>query len=71
MEKKKLRFGRCDFCGKEEWVFVTNYGTSHYNRLMCEKCMEEINEHDRRVFGIEKSIDVELIRPTKKRKVRL
>lgn len=53
-----LKFDRraeCDWCGKKKLVGVTHYGTSHYNRLICKECAEEIKDYSRRAFGIKDS----------------
>lgn len=50
----KLVFDRkhsCDWCGCEEIVAVTQYGTSHYNRLICVECCMSINQQQRCAFG--------------------
>lgn len=38
----------CDFCNTaHNPVFLTNYGTAHYNRLMCTACEQRINAYHR------------------------
>lgn len=36
----------CDFCGNSDEVIRTNYGSSHYVRLICKKCKKRIEEMD-------------------------
>lgn len=53
-----LKFDRraeCDWCGEKKLVGVTHYGTSHYNRLICKECAEEIKDYNRRTFGVKDS----------------
>lgn len=38
---------KCDWCGQVEICAVTQYGTTHYNRLVCLECALSINENDR------------------------
>ena len=63
MEKKRamailsntLIFDRkveCDFCGKKEVVAICNYGTSHYNRLICPDCAERISRYEKTMFDV-------------------
>lgn len=51
---KALDFDRrtkCDWCGQVEICAVTQYGTSHYNRLVCLECALSINENDKILNG--------------------
>lgn len=48
---KFLEVGECDFCGRKTWVGVTNFGTTHYNRLICKECAEEIIDYNKRTFN--------------------
>lgn len=34
----------CDFCGHSKEVIRTNYGTSHYVRLICSECRKQIEK---------------------------
>lgn len=60
----RLNFDRiteCDWCGEKKLTSITHYGTTHYNRLMCMDCAEQINERHRtlfnnQVFDLENSI---------------
>lgn len=36
----------CDFCGEKKEVIRTNYGTTHYVRLMCENCKKKIEKRN-------------------------
>lgn len=36
------RVYKCDWCGHRTNVAITQYGTSHYNRLICEECANKI-----------------------------
>ena len=56
-ELKFDRKAKCDWCGQKTLVGITHYGTTHYNRLVCEACANKIKEHDKRVFGIEDKED--------------
>ena len=53
MEKKEyremLKFDRtanCDWCGKRTKVSICHYGTTNYNRLVCNECAKEINRYE-------------------------
>ena len=51
---EKLSFDRkakCDWCGQEEICAITQYGTSHYNRLVCAECAISLNTHTRMFCG--------------------
>ena len=57
-----LHFDRkctCDFCGCKEICAITQYGTTHYNRLICVECALSINQQQRllgvQVFDLNKS----------------
>lgn len=38
----RVREGICDFCGASGQVIRTDYGTSHYVRLICEECRRKV-----------------------------
>lgn len=45
---EKVTFDRhytCDFCGERKLVGVCTYGSTNSNRLVCKKCVEEINKY--------------------------
>lgn len=51
---EELEFDRdanCDWCGEEKLVGITHYGTTHYNRLICQECAEKIKKYDEVTFG--------------------
>ena len=48
---KFLEVEECDFCGRKTWVGVTQFGTTHYNRLICKECAEEIIDYNKRAFN--------------------
>ena len=51
---EELEFDRdanCDWCGEEKLVGITHYGTTHYNRLICQECAERIKKYDEVTFG--------------------
>lgn len=49
---------RCDFCGEEgDTVVSTKYGTSNYNRLICKKCIDRINDYHKCMDGWEKTLN--------------
>lgn len=53
-ENNILYFGKldnCDWCGKKDYVSVTQYGTSHYNRLICSYCANDIIEYHKTLDG--------------------
>ena len=57
-----LKFDReeeCDWCGRETLVGVTHYGSTHYNRLICKRCAEEIKNRNKKNFGVNEDIDDE------------
>lgn len=45
------RLAKCDWCGKKDYVSITQYGTSHYNRLICSDCANDIIEHHKALDG--------------------
>ena len=45
------RVSACDWCGEKKDVSICHYGTSHYNRLVCKDCAENIVEHHRLLDG--------------------
>lgn len=45
------RLAKCDWCGKKDYVSITHYGTSHYNRLICSDCANDIIEHHKAIDG--------------------
>lgn len=45
------RRANCDWCGKKDWVSVTHYGTSHYNRLICSDCANYITNYHKLIDG--------------------
>lgn len=52
MEKLKFdRKAKCDWCNQEEICAITQYGTSHYNRLVCVECAMSLNAYERAVCG--------------------
>lgn len=46
-----MGWGHCDFCGEETYIVGTHYGTSHYNRKICKKCIDKVNEYHKCVDG--------------------
>lgn len=45
------RLAKCDWCGKKDYVSITHYGTSHYNRLICSDCANNIIEYHKTIDG--------------------
>ena len=45
------RVANCDWCGKRDYVSITHYGTSHYNRLICSDCANDIIQHHKNMDG--------------------
>lgn len=45
------RYTTCDWCGKKDYVSITHYGTSHYNRLICSDCANNIIEYHKMLDG--------------------
>lgn len=45
------RLEKCDWCGQKDYVSITHYGTSHYNRLICSDCANKIIEHHKSLDG--------------------
>ena len=45
------RLAKCDWCGKKDYVSITQYGTSHYNRLICSDCANDIIEYHKTLDG--------------------
>ena len=44
----------CDFCGEtKEAVVTTQYGSTHYTRLICQDCIKEINRQEMLIDGRE------------------
>ena len=49
---------RCDFCGEvKDNVVITRYGTTHYNRLICQECIEAQNNWNKTMFGWQRVIN--------------
>lgn len=58
--KKKIEFNgeylnfdrvyKCDWCGGQTKVAITQYGTSHYNRLICEECAKKIIAYENSIY---------------------
>lgn len=43
---------KCDWCGCTEICAITQYGTTHYNRVICLECAMSINcTHEIPLFG--------------------
>lgn len=49
------RLANCDWCGKKDYVSITHYGTSHYNRLICSDCANDIIIYHKNLDGSEPS----------------
>ncbi len=45
------RVSTCDWCGEKKYVSICQYGTSHYNRLICKDCAEATIEHHKMLDG--------------------
>ena len=41
----------CDFCGRKKWVGITQFGSTHYNRLICKDCAEEAIDYYKKAFN--------------------
>lgn len=39
------RTAKCDWCNEKKSVAVCQYGTTHYNRLICKDCANDIIEY--------------------------
>ena len=51
-ENNVLYFDRiANWCGKKDYVSITNYGTTHYNRLICSDCANDIMEYHKNLDG--------------------
>lgn len=48
---------KCDWCGGTEGVVNTKYGTTRYNRLICQKCIKEVNDYHKCIDGVEKMLN--------------
>lgn len=56
--KAVMGIRKCDFCGEEnDTVVNTKYGTTHYNRLICKKCIDKVNAYHKSVDGWEKTLN--------------
>ena len=56
--KATMGVRKCDFCGEESNTVVgTRYGTTHYNRLICKKCIDKVNAYHKSVDGWEKTLN--------------
>ena len=42
----------CDFCGRHVLTSKTQYGTTHYNKFICNKCAAHINETEHCFIGV-------------------
>ncbi len=45
------RLAKCDWCGKRDYVSITQYGTTNYNRLICSGCANNIMEYHKNLDG--------------------
>lgn len=45
------RLANCDWCGKKDYVSITHYGTSHYTRLICSDCANDIVKYHKTLDG--------------------
>ena len=48
---------KCDFCGRERDVVPTSYGTTHYIRLICKDCIDNVNAYHKCVDGLKKTLN--------------
>lgn len=45
---------KCDFCNEiKNDISTTKYGTTNYTRLICQDCIQWVNQHDKSMFGHE------------------
>jgi len=47
----------CDFCGEKKPTAITQYGTSHYNRVICKECTDKINAEHKAIDGVENIVE--------------
>lgn len=46
----------CDWCDNQA-THYTSYGTTHYNRVVCDECIEKLNNFRNLTHGLDDTIE--------------